>query len=143
MGRTNGVTRVSSHLAAPDRSIPIRACTYKPRLARYPLHLQHSKPFLYLMPTQDLEWDNKRVRHQVVVDPCMEDLDRAVVGRRREQRVRRVELYRAQCTREVPVVVCKSVSVSVSASLLESANGVHSRGRGRRTDSEHASSDML
>ena len=82
----------------------ICSCTDKPRLLGHPLDLEHTKPVAHLVSTQDLERHNERVRHEIVIHARMENLDRAIVAARREERVRRVEVHRTQRTRVVPVM---------------------------------------
>ena len=44
-----------------------------------PLHLENAEPILHGVTPQDLQGNDKRVRHQVVVDPRVENLYRAIV----------------------------------------------------------------
>lgn len=66
-------------LCTPDRCISICACADQPRLAWTPADLQHPKCIFDRVPAEDLEWDDERVREEVVVHSCVEYLDRAVV----------------------------------------------------------------
>ena len=57
-----------------------------------PFHLKNTKPILHSVTPQDLQWDDERIRHQVVVDPRVENLYCAIVRRRGKQRIGRVEV---------------------------------------------------
>ena len=44
-----------------------------------PLYLKNTEPILYGVTPQDLQWDDERIRHQVVVGPGVENLYRPIV----------------------------------------------------------------
>ena len=54
------------------------------------------------MPAQDLERYDERVRQEVTVHTRVKNLDRAVVRRRRKQRIRRMEVQRSNRTGVIP-----------------------------------------
>jgi hypothetical protein len=88
--------------AAPQIHLPICAGGQQPRLPRDPLHLQNTKSVLHGVSPEDLERNDERIRHQVVVDPRMENLYRAVIRRRGKQRIRWMEVERSNRPGMVP-----------------------------------------
>lgn len=64
---------------APDGNSAICSCADKPWLLRNPSNLQHAQPITYIMPTQDLERHDERIREEVAIHTGVEDLDRAVI----------------------------------------------------------------
>lgn len=54
------------------------------------------------MTVENLEWNNKRFRNKVRIDSSMEDVNTAVIGCGAEQRMRAVELERANSFAVVP-----------------------------------------
>ena len=57
------------------------------------------------MTFQDLQGHDERVGHQIIVDPSMEDLNRAVVRGRGEERVRRMEVQGSDSAGVISVCV--------------------------------------
>ena len=92
---TGTITFTQRHLqlTTPHGHLAVGARTDEPRLTGHPSERKDAKTVPHVVPAQDFERHDERVRHQVVVYPRVEDLDRAVVRRRREQWVRRVKLY--------------------------------------------------
>jgi len=62
------------------------------------------------MPPQNFQWHNERVRHEIIVHPCVEYLYCPVIRRRREERVRRVEVERPNRLRMVPQILVRFVA---------------------------------
>lgn len=52
-----------------------------------PPEIQHAQSILDLVAPENLEWNDKRVLHQVRVDGSVKDLDRAVIRGGCEERV--------------------------------------------------------
>lgn len=59
----------------------------QPRLIRVPGAGHDADAVLDVVAVQDLDGDDQRVLHQVVVDAPVEHVHLAVIGRRRKQRV--------------------------------------------------------
>jgi len=77
-------THKEEALMAPHRDGAICPCANQPWLLWHPFDLQYAQPLAHLVPTQDLERYDERIREEVAVYTCVEDLDRAIVGRRRK-----------------------------------------------------------
>ena len=91
------------YLTTPNSNSTICTSTHQPRLLGTPLYLQHTQTLLDLMSPQDLERHNERVRHQIVVHSCVENLDGAVVRGRGKKGVFGVEVQGTNSTGVIPV----------------------------------------
>lgn len=76
----------------PDGDRAICSGADQPWLLGNPSDLQHPQTITHVMPAQDLERHDERICKKVAIHARMEDLDRAVIGRRREQRICRMEM---------------------------------------------------
>lgn len=68
-----------SPLTAPDSHIAVSSCSDKPWLSWDPFDLQDTQTFLDLVSSQNLQWDNQRVCHKIIVNSGVEHLDRPIV----------------------------------------------------------------
>ncbi len=87
-----GEYNIVRNLAAPQCNIAIGSRTQQPRLSRNPTNGQNTKAIFNPVASEDFEWDDKWVCHEVVVHARMEYLYRAVVGRGCEEGVGGVEM---------------------------------------------------
>jgi len=67
-----------------------------------PLHLKHTETIFDFMSPKDLQRNNQRISHEVIVHPCVEDLDSPVIRRRGKQGVDGVEMKRPDGTCVIP-----------------------------------------
>lgn len=67
-------------------------------MAGAPAHLEHAQPARDCVAFENLQGDDERVRHEIAVHASVEDLDRAVVRGRGEERVGRMEVQGADRT---------------------------------------------
>ena len=72
-------------LRTPQPDLAVRSTADQPWLLGMPSDVQHSQTLCYSVSAQNLERDDERVLHQVGVDRCVEDLNRAVVTGRGEE----------------------------------------------------------
>ena len=78
----------------PYYYLSIGSSAYKPWLPIHPLDLQHAKPITNIMSTKNLQRNDQRISHEIVVYPAVEDLDGAVVRRRGEEGICWMEVER-------------------------------------------------
>jgi hypothetical protein len=76
----------------PDGDRAICTGADQPWLLGNPSNLQHPQTITHVMPAQDLERHDERICKKVAVYARMEDLYRAVIRRRCEQRIRGMEM---------------------------------------------------
>jgi hypothetical protein len=70
---------VSPYLVAPYRDIAIGTSAHQPRVTTAPLHLKYTKPFFDIMPSQNFDWHNERISHEIVKYFRMENLDGTII----------------------------------------------------------------
>lgn len=77
---------------APDDNGAICPRADQPWLFGNPSNLQDAQTIMHIMPTQDLERHDERICEEVAIHTSVEDLDRAVIRRRRKQWIRGMEM---------------------------------------------------
>lgn len=84
--RSKRATRVapSGH---PKPGLAVGAGRDEPREGRVPLDVEDSEPVADAVAAEDFERDNEGVLQKIRVDGPVEDVDGAIVGARREERV--------------------------------------------------------
>lgn len=70
----------------------------KPRLGRVEGKMKNTQLLARTMASQNLDWNNKWIAHQIRVHHAMEDVDCPIVGSTGHQWVPRVELGRPECS---------------------------------------------
>ena len=65
--------------ATPNCDIAVSTSTDKPRLLMTPFQLQYAQALFHFVTAENLQRNDQRVRHEIVIDSRMEYLDSSVI----------------------------------------------------------------